>query len=80
MSITFLGTIFKDEPAALLSVDFEIGDNGVYSMGTQEFRVSLPMLGIEDGRTTLTDSELARAIEMIKDELGSAFKSVVLLA
>ena len=74
MKLTYLGTIFKDEYAALFSVDFGISDNGVTSLGSAEFRVSLPMLGINDGRRTLTDEELWRAGEMIKDEIRQSLR------
>jgi hypothetical protein len=79
MKLTFLGIIFKDEPNALFSADFENADNGVYSMGTAEFRVSLPMIGVTDGRTVLTEGELERAKEMILDEIKQSLKVLDIL-
>lgn len=74
MKIEFMGTTMRGEPVAIFLVDLDIANNGVYSTGKFEMRVSLPMMGIDTDPNTLSDEEIKKAEEMIMNELKTEIK------
>jgi hypothetical protein len=76
MKITFSGIIdspLVGEPQACYIVESEINNNGVYS-SSETFRVSLPLMGINDERRVLALYEIEAGKEMIINELKTLWK------
>lgn len=76
MKINYIGVIIKDEPRAMFSVDFEIDNNGVQSLGTLEISVACAMINVNESRE-LAPEEVEMAEDGLKDELKTILGKLI---